>query len=623
MKMEQREQKHLPVTRRLMALLLCAALLLGLCPAALARESTDYAALAAESWEAMVLSAPEATDLSGIRQHAQSALAQAAAEALSVSVSGENGKYTVTYTDKETSGTAFTQAHTYYADTDYTIDFSTMTADEQTAFMNDLVQLPGDAEATCTIADGSLKFVYGSNEGKRPVPHIYLPVYFSGDELVYETQIAVQESPVEDWYVDYSKWSTLCFGVKSADDRIQYAFFNGTGASETFSELYCTSSDQSVSTDAFSSFVGSGEGKIDENKFDGRYLKPTETFTYKAIVKNGAYYGYIDGVQVIESDGQTLQATPDGVFGFNTSGSGLFIQSIRISSDTSRDLPSAGGDTEELKKLASASWERLILGAPESLELSTLQTYAAQRMTAAAQDELDVSVSGENGKYTVTYTDKAMSGTAFTQAHTYYADTDYTIDFSTMTADEQTAFMNDLVQAGRETGICQCEIVDGSLVYSSDTFGRPVSEIILPVRYSGNELVFEAEMSVGDLIIPDYSNWAAMYFGMTGLTDHYQMGIMRDTADNGIDFCREEDGSTTDGVSGPITELVGEGEGKISSDKYNGTVTKPDAVFTYKVIVKNGVAYGFIDGVHVLTADLSDTLAGSVAGNFCFGYAGQ
>ena len=621
MKMEQREQKHLPVTRRLMALLLCAALLLGLCPAALAQDGesgADYAALAAESWEAMVLSAPEAADLSGIQQHAQSALTQAAAEALNVSVSGENGKYAVTYMDKATSGTAFTQAHTYYADTDYTIDFSTMTAGEQTAFMNDLVQAGRETGIyQCEIVDGSL--VYSSDSFGRPVSEIILPVRYSGNELVFEAEMSVGDLIIP----DYSNWAAMYFGMTGLTDHYQMGIMRDTADNGID---FCREEDGST-TDGVSGpiteLVGEGEGKISSDKYNGTVTKPDAVFTYKVIVKNGVAYGFIDGVQVLTADlSDTLAGSVAGNFGFGNAGPELHIKKIRISTDTSRDLPSAGGDTEELKKLASASWERLILGEPESLELSAFQVYAAQRMTAAAQEELDVSVSGENGKYTVTYTDKETSGTAFTQAHTYYADTDYTIDFSTMTADEQTAFMSDLVQAGRNTGIYQCEIVDGSLVYSSDSFGRPVSEIILPVRYSGNELVFEAEMSVGDLIIPDYSNWAAMYFGMTGLTDHYQMGIMRDTADNGIDFCREEDGSTTDGVSGPITELVGEGEGKISSDKYNGTVTKPDAVFTYKVIVKNGVAYGFIDGVHVLTADLSDTLEGSVAGNFGFGNAG-
>ena len=51
-------------------------------------------------------------------------------------------------------------------------------------------------------------------------------------------------------------------------------------------------------------------------------------------------------------------------------------------------------------------------------------------------------------------------------------------------------------------------------------------------------------------------------------------------------------------------------------------MTKPEAFFQYKAIVKDDVLYGFIDGVQVLTANLSGNLFAPLNGGFGFNTSG-
>lgn len=368
----------------------------------------------------------------------------------------------------------------------------------------------------------------------------------------------------------------------------------------------------------------------------------TQTLTFKT----GDYtYWYRNGEQVSVSGNihpaapnvaDWADTTPQVLFGAATdvvNDRSFFgkVKAIRIYDRvlTEEEIAyNASVDTErflsakDFADLAQEAWNAVIENNPAGTTLADLQKHSEDNLGPLGAKHLNVTVTdGGDGKYVFTYT--AKTDETFSVSHTLYVDCDYTADFSTMTDDEKAAFLADLLQNPGSAGLTKCDISGDTLHYQGKNYPRPVSSIYLPVYYSGDEYVFEAEIGIPNTI---GGNWATMCFGMTDLEHHFQYAFFQKNSGTGAEFCRENGaGKWTGHINTSITSFIGPGEGMIDVNKYLDTtdyVVKPEEIFTYKLIIKDGVAYGFIDGVQVLTAMISGDLDASLNGGFGFNTSG-
>lgn len=295
---------------------------------------SDYDRLAQESWDNVIgnTGALGSVTLDALQSYATSQLA-GAEQGLTVTV--EPGSREGAYIFRYQAAGSLIDSHTLYVDCPYTMDGTALTETEKTALLNDVVQFQGGANNKISVSwdeDEQALQYSGTDPRPRPVTHMYLPVYFSGDAYVYEATVG---------FDNYGSWSTLCFAAEDFENHYQYAFWgNVTGTAAEFCRAQTSVNDSAIAVghdniplSTFEGFLGSGEGKIDRSlysKVDSAY-QVVDTVDYKVVVYQGVLYGFIDGVQVLTTVSTgNIYKDFNGAFGFNTSSSTLDIHRVSI-----------------------------------------------------------------------------------------------------------------------------------------------------------------------------------------------------------------------------------------------------------------------------------------------------
>ena len=294
----------------------------------------DADALAQDSWENVVGNTGKLDKnitLDGIQAYADSQLANAAFVTVEVA-DANNGAYTFTYKLKATG--AVIDTHTLYVDTEYTLDMSALTAEEQAAVLNDMVEFAGSGTITTKWDDTAKAIYYKGSRNGNPVSHLYFPVYSSGEDYVFETEISFVSGG--------SGWSTMAFAAEGFVEHLQYAFWGTLGKTSTAAE-FVRFQDPSANNGTFA--VGHvnvpfstvledmGDSWKDTYTYDETNQKytVTDTLKLKVVVYEGVMYGIINGTQVmaVVASGE-LAKDFNGVFGFNTANTGMNIHSISV-----------------------------------------------------------------------------------------------------------------------------------------------------------------------------------------------------------------------------------------------------------------------------------------------------
>ena len=446
---------------------------------------------------------------------------------------------------------------------------------------------------------------------------------------------------MDDYCGSTSQATANIMALTGSDQWIAQIAVPGRTPNDNF-VIYQNSSQSTVNFKANDQDVSSDSGKranVSAGSIDGAtnalsYQNGSSTVWYQnGEVQSTSDFVYNYNPNVTSYEGAGAGEVPQVIFGAATdtvsnrvfSGS---VKAIRIYDRTLNAAEirhNAEIDAErfvnraDYERLAQESWNAVIEHNPNQTTCAGLQAYAEEQLSSLAAKHLDVEVADAGGgRYTFTY-----SAEGFSVSHTLYVDCEYTVDFSAMTELEQDDFLSDLLQYDGGAGLTQCKVEDGVLLYQGNNYPRPVSSIYLPVYYSGDEYVFEAEIAIPETI---GGNWATMCFGKSDLSHHFQYAFFKQNDGTGAEFCRENGPANWTGhINTPILDFIGTGEGKISQDKYEDLtsyVTKPEAFFQYKAIVKDDVLYGFIDGVQVLTANLSGNLFAPLNGGFGFNTSG-
>ena len=294
-------------------------------------SADKLAELAKDSWNQVLVGNPAATTAAKLETFAAGKMSDLAAENLTVKVTdNKDGTFTFTYDAKEATGDFDPISYTLYVDSDYEVDFSTMTAEEQAEFLKDTYAHESGTKMALSFVDGRL--VYDVTNTSRPVSGLYLPVYYSGSEFVWEMEIAyVRDSG--------STWAGQLFAVKDVNTPQYTCTFNASSEGGTAAYEFC----KRIQPDQWGGHVTTtlsganfGEGKLDASKFNATYsAKNDTTYTLKYVVKDGVGFGFIDDVLVVEAS--NLDSDLSGTFGINSAGITLKVKSIKISTDTSKE----------------------------------------------------------------------------------------------------------------------------------------------------------------------------------------------------------------------------------------------------------------------------------------------
>lgn len=579
-------------------------------------SAADLSGLIEESWENAVMSHPNGTSLAQLQEHAETTMSQEADDALTVSVTGQNGVYAFTYSSKIDA--AICKTHTYYADGVYSVDFSD--AAQANSFLSDVYKKhssPTVPIANCKVQDGALIYSAWSNCGTSA---LHFPVYYSSPNYVYEATLSMPGA-LE------GNSATLCFGVSNISHFFRLKIFreNGNVGTQILRQTGVDSNGRPTETGhtnaSIVDLIGTGDGKIDVNKFQNTttYLvKPDADFTYRLEVKDGTAHVFIDSVPIcsVPLTGN-LAAAMNGGFALSTNGIELNVKSINI-----RPLKSEGA----INRLIQESWENAVMNHPEGTSPALLQNHAENTMSPEAAEVLNVSVTdNKNGGYTFAYSSK--TDTSVCKTHTFYADSDYTVDFSNSTQAE--AFMEDIYikHSSPTVPIANCKVRDGALIYSAWS-NCGTSALHFPVYYSGESYVYEAVLSMPSAL---ESISAALCFGVGDVSHYLRYNFFRENSEQGLQILRQ-DGVDANGRSinvghtnAVIVDRIGTGEGKIDINKYQNTASylvKPDAEFSYKIIVREGFVYGFIDGIQIYTVPLTEALKAPQNGGFALSTSG-
>ena len=289
----------------------------------------------------------------------------------------------------------------------------------------------------------------------------------------------------------------------------------------------------------------------------------------------------------------------------------------------------------DYESVAQTSWNNVLgdlgrLG--KSVTLSGVQTVADAKLADSAL--LGVTVAdGGDGKYIFTYTRKDTNETVDT--HTLYVDTEYTLDMSELTEGEKTALLNDVGQfKGGENNTITVKWDDASdaLYYKgTDSTPRPVSHMYFPVYSSGDNYVYEAEVG-----FDSYGSWSCLTFGAETYQEHYQYAFWGSISKSPnssqfAEFVRHY--TCPPGTYSPVTgyhtiytpaleALLGDGtNGTIDRSLYDtGSTThyRVKDTIKYKLVVYDGILYGFVDDVQVLTVRATGDIYKAFNGGFGF-----
>ena len=280
-----------------------------------------------------------------------------------------------------------------------------------------------------------------------------------------------------------------------------------------------------------------------------------------------------------------------------------------------------------------ASWNNVMGSIGELGTAVTLNGVQAHADAMLADDSaLSVTVSdGGSGKYVFSYKNKSTNETVNT--HTLYVDTAYSLDMSELTADEKATLLNDVAQfkgGSNNTITVKWDDEDDALYYAgTDSTPRPVSHLYFPVYSSGEDYVYEAEIG-----FDSYGSWSCLTFAADSYQEHYQYAFWGSIAKSPgssqfAEFVRHYTcpPDTYSPVTGYHTIYTSELEKRLG-DGTNGTIDKTiydtgnatyhqvkDTV-KYKVVVYDGVLYGFVDDVLVLTVPATGSIYKAFNGAF-------
>lgn len=290
------------------------------------------AAAAKDSWNAVVTGNASATTAEGLRSFGQSKMTETAKRHLGLTVAdGGDGTFTFTYAPIE-EGTGFAPvSYTLYVDCDYELDFSKMTEEEAAEFLRNAYAHQGSGGVTPSVVNGTL--IYQPNSGARPVSGLYLPVYYSGSNYVWEMDVSFTRVPQNGY-----TWCGQLFGVKAVDTDQNTCTLNlQSGSAATYE--FCKRTQPNQWANHVTTALGSGlvgENGISAEKFNNDYsVNDGARFTLKYVVKDGICFGFIDNVLVVEST--NLGRDLSGGFGINSAGPKMEIHRIRVSTDTSKE----------------------------------------------------------------------------------------------------------------------------------------------------------------------------------------------------------------------------------------------------------------------------------------------
>ena len=404
-----------------------------------------------------------------------------------------------------------------------------------------------------------------------------------------------------------------------------------------------------VNSDAWGTRANVGAGSINDvtqaltfktndytNWYRGGALSSTSKNTYSA-----PSVSTFSGAQTGEVPQVIFGAAEDAVSGRTFSGKLLAIRVYDRVLDAKELESNAALDkaryrSGSYKQAAQTSWDNVLgnlgqLG--KNVTLNSLQTYATAMLADDTMVKVAVSDSG-SGKYLFTY--QRTDTDAVVNSHTLYVDAEYTLDMSELTADEKAALLNDTVKySGNANNAITVNWSDddSALYYKGTRAGDPVTHLYLPVYSSGDSYVYEAEIG-----FDSYGSWSCMVFGAEEFREHYQYafyGQMRKGGDAGVaEFVRFQDPEKNSGTFATghanittkvLEQYMGDGtNGTIDKSLYdtgNADYHQVKDTIKYKLIVHEGVLYGFVDDVQVLTTPATGTLYKKYIGGFGFNTA--
>ena len=294
----------------------------------------DYEKLAQESWDNVIGDTgllDKNTTLAGVPAYATSQLAPPGAVEVSVADKG-NGAFEFTY--KVAGGDKVLNTHTLYVDTEYTLDMSKMTADEQAKLLNDIVKYAGSGTIAVKWDDTAKALNYKGTRNGNPVSHLYFPVYASEGSYVFEAEIGFVSGA--------TTWSTMAFAAEGFVEHLQSAFWGTLSKTGTGAE-FVRFQDPAVYGDnwavghvnvPFTTVLDAlGDKWSDTYTYNAEKdtYSVTDTVTFKVIVYEDTMYGFVDGAQVLTvPNSGSLCKDLNGVFGFNSGGSSLNIHSLSV-----------------------------------------------------------------------------------------------------------------------------------------------------------------------------------------------------------------------------------------------------------------------------------------------------
>ena len=154
---------------------------------------------------------------------------------------------------------------------------------------------------------------------------------------------------------------------------------------------------------------------------------------------------------------------------------------------------------------------------------------------------------------------------------------------------------------------------DGKMrLKAADTY-PPVSTVLFPYEVRLDEYMYECDITV--LSSLSGNCWFSLCFGAVNDSILYQFTVKSDaSAKDSVSLQYKNGASSWKTVcESPLTGFIG--ENGISADKFSGGKIKDGAEFRFAVAVKDGMAFGCIDGVPVAEGGLPAKRSGKVGIN--------
>lgn len=154
---------------------------------------------------------------------------------------------------------------------------------------------------------------------------------------------------------------------------------------------------------------------------------------------------------------------------------------------------------------------------------------------------------------------------------------------------------------------------DGKLRIEAAATYPPVSTVLFPFEVKLDEFIYECDVTVLSSLAE--SCWFSLCFGAVNDNILYQFTVKCGASDGDSVSLQYKNGASSWkklSVS-PLSEFIG--ENGISPDKFSDGRLKPGSVFRVAAAVKNGMAFGCIDGVTVVEGGLPAKRAGRIGLN--------